>query len=679
MINRRLAFVALVPVVQALFVTVQGEPVSARSEASHRRGPDAPERRPPEALSPPPATTIPTAPAVSTAPETPAAPEARRITPATPHARRPRGAAEPTGPDEGRGTGLDGLIGALSELRDAVARTRYTLRLPSADRAVTTAAAVVHQLDDYLLPRLRQLDAPLLVVVGGSTGAGKSTLVNSMVRAPVSPAGVLRPTTRAPVLVCNPADAPWFSSRELLPGLIRTSTTTEDPHTLRIVSAAALEPGLALLDAPDIDSVVDANRALAVQLFAAADLWLFVTTAARYADAVPWDLLRDARGRGTAIALVLDRVPEGAAEAITAHLTTMLAAQELAEAPLFVLPETRLDGQGLLAEQIIGALRDWLTQLARSAAARAEVVRQTVQGAISALSTSVTSLAVAAEEQVSAVQALTIPVHAAYRGARSAVEQGIRDGVLLRGEVLARWQELVGTGDIMRALQARIGRVRDRVAAAITGRTAPGEKFTVALESGIVALARSAAADAAEQASTAWRLHPAGAALLESAADLGEPAPDLPERLERMVRDWQRGVLELVRREAGNKRALARASAYAVNAIGLLVMISVFTATSFIPTGAEIAVAGGTTIASQKVLEAIFGDQAVRALADQARVDLLDRVSAVFRAEAARFTAILDQAGVDEGMARWLRSAAERVATARRASPLPPPEGGDGG
>src|SRR6266545_3867748 len=555
--------------------------------------------------------------------------------------------------DHGAGTG--GLVAALTELRDTLADTSYALRLPSAEQAAAAGAAIVRQLDDYLLPRLSQLDAPLLVVVGGSTGAGKSTLVNSMVRAPVSPAGVLRPTTRAPVLVCNPADAPWFSSRELLPGLIRTSTTTEDPHTLRIVSAAALEPGLALLDAPDIDSVVDANRALAVQLFAAADLWLFVTTAARYADAVPWDLLRDARGRGTAIALVLDRVPEGAAEAITAHLTTMLAAQELAEAPLFVLPETRLDGQGLLAEQIIGALRDLLTQLARSAAARAEVVRQTVQGAISALSTSVTSLAVAAEEQVSAVQALTIPVHAAYRGARSAVEQGIRDGVLLRGEVLARWQELVGTGDIMRALQARIGRVRDRVAAAITGRTAPGEKFTVALESGIVALARSAAADAAEQASTAWRLHPAGAALLESAADLGAPAPDLPERLERMVRDWQRGVLELV------------------------VMISVFTATSFIPTGAEIAVAGGTTIASQKVLEAIFGDQAVRALADQARVDLLDRVSAVFRAEAARFTAILDQAGVDEGMARWLRSAAERVATARRASPWPPPEGGDGG
>ena len=43
------------------------------------------------------------------------------------------------------------------------------------------------------------------MVVGGSTGAGKSTLVNTLVGAEVSTAGVLRPTTRAPVLACHPS------------------------------------------------------------------------------------------------------------------------------------------------------------------------------------------------------------------------------------------------------------------------------------------------------------------------------------------------------------------------------------------------------------------------------------------------------------------------------------------
>ena len=65
-----------------------------------------------------------------------------------------------------------------------------------------------------------------------------------------------------------------------------------------------MTPGLAILDAPDIDSVEERNRVLAAHLLAAADLWLFVTTAARYADAVPWGLLRQASERGTSVAIV---------------------------------------------------------------------------------------------------------------------------------------------------------------------------------------------------------------------------------------------------------------------------------------------------------------------------------------------------------------------------------------
>ena len=102
------------------------------------------------------------------------------------------------------------LAGALDQLRAAIAAAAFPLVMPSAEEARRVGAALVSQLDDYLLPRLARLDAPLLVVVGGSTGAGKSTLVNSLVRAPVSAAGVLRPTTRSPVLVSNPADLPWF-------------------------------------------------------------------------------------------------------------------------------------------------------------------------------------------------------------------------------------------------------------------------------------------------------------------------------------------------------------------------------------------------------------------------------------------------------------------------------------
>src|ERR671938_982618 len=94
------------------------------------------------------------------------------------------------------------LSDALTVLRDRVAAVRLGLATADRDVARRAARGVVDQIDDYLLPRLRDLDAPLLTVVGGSTGAGKSTLVNSLLGATVSAPGVLRPTTRAPVLVC---------------------------------------------------------------------------------------------------------------------------------------------------------------------------------------------------------------------------------------------------------------------------------------------------------------------------------------------------------------------------------------------------------------------------------------------------------------------------------------------
>jgi hypothetical protein len=572
------------------------------------------------------------------------------------------------------------LAEALSRLRAAIGGAAYPLVMPSADEARRIGAALVSQLDDYLLPRLARLDAPLLVVVGGSTGAGKSTLVNSLVRAPVSAAGVLRPTTRSPVLVSNAADLPWFRKGELLPGLVRTTESSTDPRTLQLVAAPALGAGLAFLDAPDIDSVVDQNRQLAAQLLAAADLWLFVTTAARYADAVPWELLTTARLRGTVISLVLDRVPAGAAKEVSAHLREMLGAHDMSAAPLFVLPETTLDGQGLLPEEVVRPLHDWFAELAADAGARAAVVRQTLDGALAALGPAVHGLADAADEQATAAAVLEERVIAAYRNAKRTVEQGLQDGRLLRGEVLARWQEFVGTGELLRTLESKVGQLRDRVVAAVTGRPAPGRNLQAALESQLVTLIRGVATDAAEQAYSAWQAHPAGAALLEPA--LQKPSAELAQRADRVVRDWQAWVLDLVRSEAGDKRFVARGAAYAVNGIGLTVMIAVFTSTAFIPTGAEVAVGAGTTIAAQKVLEAIFGDQAIRTLAGRAREELVSRIETLLESEAARYFDRTSAAGLEAEPGASLRRAADDVENAREqlalttaATPALPPGG----
>ena len=81
------------------------------------------------------------------------------------------------------------LPDALAALRNRLVDAPLGLATGGRDDALRAARAVADQIDDYLLPRLSDLDAPLLTVVGGSTGAGKSTLVNSLIGAPVTTAG----------------------------------------------------------------------------------------------------------------------------------------------------------------------------------------------------------------------------------------------------------------------------------------------------------------------------------------------------------------------------------------------------------------------------------------------------------------------------------------------------------
>ena len=559
------------------------------------------------------------------------------------------------------------LTDALTALRDRLAAAPLDLATPDADVARRAARAVRDQIDDYLLPRLLDLDAPLLTVVGGSTGAGKSTLVNSLVGAAVTTPGVLRPTTRSPVLVCSRADLPAFSGDRVLPGLARVTGASGGPGTVQIVARDDLPTGLALLDAPDVDSVVETNRELAGQLLAAADLWVFVTTAARYADAVPWDLLRTAQERGTALAVVLDRVPPEATAEVAADLAAMLERAGLAAARLFVIEEGPL-ADGRLPEHQVAPLRGWLHGLAADQDARAAVVRQTLTGALDSLAQRADGVAAAVEGQAAVAGALRDAAAAAYDAARDGIDDGVRSGTLLRGEVLARWQEFVGTGEWMRTLQSRVSGLRDRLASAVTGRPTPALGVQDALESSVERLLRAEADRAAERTVTAWRSRPAGTALLAGAErDLEQASADFPEAAAAQVRDWQGAVLDLVRSEGADKRSQARALSWGVNGAGAAVMLVVFAHTGGL-VGGEIAVAGGTAAVGQRVLEAVFGDAAVRSLAARAREDLDQRVDELLRYEQDRFAVRVDAAAPTPEAAADIRAAVTTLADARRAA-----------
>jgi predicted GTPase len=573
----------------------------------------------------------------------------------------------------GVGTATTRMVTALVRLRQALTDVVLPLDLPGAADQRASQAELVAQLEDYVIPRMTTIEAPLLAVVGGSTGAGKSTLVNSLVGTHVTTPGLLRPTTRSPVLVHNPADAQWFGQDRLLPELERVHHATNDPKALQLVASDNVPPGLAILDAPDVDSVEEQNRLLAAQLLAAADLWIFVTSAARYADQVPWGFLRSAAERSTAVAVVLDRTPADAVQTVATHLARMLASRGLKDSPLFIVHEGKVSDEGLLPADNVAEVRGWLDMLAADSGARQAVVRQTLEGAVRTVSRRAHPVADAAVAQTEAAARLREDAVSAYDEGLRAILAATADGTMLRGEVLARWQEFVGTGELLKSLESKVSKLRDRLVSAVKGKPQQAEHVQVAVESGLELLILEHAEHAAERAEASWLQLEAGRGLVESApSDLGRASRDLRRKAERAVRDWQQDVLDMVRTEGADKKSTARFLAFGVNGLSVALMVVVFANTAGL-TGAEVGIAGGSAVVGQKLLEAVFGDQAVRSLAERARKSLEVRVRTLFADEQVRYLDLLDNLRIEPEAAEKLRQAARRVDDARYAARIGTP------
>lgn len=539
--------------------------------------------------------------------------------------------------------------------------------------ARTLLAAMARQLDDYILPRSASVDNPLTIVVGGSTGAGKSTLVNTLLGEPLTQSGAIRPTTRHPVLLHRAEDEAALSPERFLPTLPRTCTSGMnagsqalpglDPKIARAlipITTSALPQGIALIDAPDIDSVSEENRTLAKELLSAADLWLFVTTANRYADAVPWELLHEAAARSIAIAVVLNRVPEGDEEAIENDLRRMLDEAGIHAVLIHTVTEQPRDESGMLAPVSLAPLTLWIRELGADAPARAAIARQTLAGAVETLAGNLQVLAAEQARQQAAHQSLATIAAEEYEDALTTIDGALSDGSLLRGEVLSRWHDFVGTGDFFRSLDSTIGRLRDRVGSALRGQPAAAQKVEDALESGIHAVVLDAAARASENTRTRWRASRAGRSLL-ARLDSPQAVAAAPEQnadgdakgevqsaedifsaaVAEQIRLWQGSVLEMIREEGADKRKRARFLSLGVNAAAVMLMVAAFSLTGGI-TGIEAGIAGGSGVVGTKLLESIFGEDAVRRMATRARTDLLERMSGLLTEHAQPFTAVLE-------------------------------------
>ncbi len=619
------------------------------------------------------------------------------------------------------------LESALLALRHRIVDAPLLLEAPGVAEARAERKKLLTQIDDYLLPRIRQSAAPVLVALVGSTGAGKSTLVNSIVGAQVSQTGVRRPTTNSPVLACHPDEIDWFAENVFLPTLPRVRqqglAMPGRDGLLVLAGSEGIPKGVALLDTPDIDSVIQAHREFAHQFLDASDLWLFVTTGSRYADAPVWELLRYAQERDAALGIVLSRVQPRSRAELIGHFTAMLEKNGLGEVDRFVIPETIIT-EGMLPAAVYGPIRDWLTDTALREDRRVAVLTQTMSGVLDTFRTRVPELASHLADQLAVRIQLRQSVEGCYARAVTEIEEATGNGSLLHGETLARWQDFAGSGDLLRNLQSRrqgwAGRPHRRRI------SARARALKAAVSSGLESLIVSIGDRTAEEAVARWRDHPAGAALLEQApalmrlrasrqrppvhdgrspfddddspfadsavpgdippaasaapgdippADsappgdtrdsgattLGRSSPDLARRAAQAISSWQDHVMHLVQAENVAKRSVARAVSFEDESLALVVIIGLLGHDA-----GEAVAAGGTSAAAQDLLSSLFGPGPLREIGAKARADLRERVRLLFDEEMLRLAEIIDAEGVpDEDAAVQLYQATYALEVAR--------------
>jgi energy-coupling factor transporter ATP-binding protein EcfA2 len=568
---------------------------------------------------------------------------------------------------------------ALAERIDALAAERAAERIVG-DDAARRATRLRDHLAGHVVPRAKSLDAPLLVLLIGPTGAGKSSLVNALAGRAVSRSGVLRPTTRELVAVVHPDDRDALMSEG-------SPLATLAGERLRVVTDEGEPRGIALVDAPDVDSIEHANRELTDRLAEAADLGIFVTTATRYADRVPWDVLLRARDRGLPLVVVVNRIPEGLADrvAVLDDVDRLLAefgvdARGLDAADpdgdagslqLLAIPEGALDERidGLSAAAV-APLRARIDALGRDRDARRALAARALAGSLAGLAPLLQRVADDAEHEAIEADALRRSAQTAFESELASLRDDLARGTFLRAEALRQWQAFVGADEVTRLFSSGIGKVRGTLSALIRGTPrAPVAEVREDALADIVALARSHAAEAARRAAADWADEPLTRDAVADDPDLWGPSRRFDERLSGRLEGWVDSIAADVQATGGGKRKLAKGASIGVNAAGVGVMLATFAHTGGV-TGAEVGVAAATAFLNQKLLEALFGEAALVEMIDGARARLAEALAETFDEELGRYRRLVPDGAALRDLATRLRTAAGDVGALQPGIPL---------
>jgi len=157
---------------------------------------------------------------------------------------------------------------------------------------------------------------PLMVVVMGGTGTGKSTIFNGLLNYETSITSVERPATSGGIFYCPEKHVlilqdkilSWWDKIRIIKQDQMDKPLQGEKGVATVISHCDSEVKFILIDSPDMDSLLAENRQAALDLYLLADLLVFVSSMEKYADDRPVSLIKQAKLDKKEIVFVLNKV-----------------------------------------------------------------------------------------------------------------------------------------------------------------------------------------------------------------------------------------------------------------------------------------------------------------------------------------------------------------------------------
>ncbi|MDY6854007.1 MAG: hypothetical protein SWO11_04765 [Thermodesulfobacteriota bacterium] len=220
---------------------------------------------------------------------------------------------------------------------------KRTRKVENTDKIINTTIAglatdpkVFEEVKETAIKTLRIIEfkeahpsLPLIIVMMGGTGTGKSTVFNGLIEHEISMTSVERPATGGGIFYCHEEHIPplkemikpWWNNILLLESGNISQPLSGEAGKITVVLHQDPDGWFIAIDSPDLDSLVEENEKAALDFYLLADLIVFISSMEKYADNRPLSQLKQARLDEREVVFVLNKItPDVQSEEIHAQI-----------------------------------------------------------------------------------------------------------------------------------------------------------------------------------------------------------------------------------------------------------------------------------------------------------------------------------------------------------------------